>query len=35
MPQNFRLKDIGLVNRDKKLSFKLMAKLTMVMKETL
>ena len=32
MTQSFRLEDVGLINRDKKLSFKFNGKLIMVMK---
>ena len=35
MDQSYRLLDVGLINRDKKLSFKLIKKFIMVMKETL
>jgi len=35
MSQNFRLENIGLINRDKKLSFKFNGVVIMVMKETL
>ena len=35
MYQNYRLSDVGLINRDRNYHLNLMEKLTMVMRETL